>query len=124
MTPARARPGHMGTLARYWTVRTTPLIGRKAWFGPRRLGWGLGPVSAEGWLLTVAFTALALTTSKRTVVPRWARYPILGAFLVFMVLKGTSPGGARARADFDSATAATTAPTGSGSPTAGGGPAA
>src|ERR1019366_1097023 len=25
-------------------VRTAPLIGRKAWFGPRRFGWGLDPV--------------------------------------------------------------------------------
>jgi hypothetical protein len=91
-------------------VRTTPLIGRKAWFGPRRMGWGLGPVSAEGWLVTLAFTALALTTSKRTVVPGWARIPILGTFLLLMVAKGTSPGGARARADFQAATAATPAP--------------
>ena len=104
-------------------MRTTPLIGRKAWFAPRRVGWGLGPVSVEGWLVTLAFTALALTTSKRTVLPRWARYPILGGFLILLLLKGTSPGGAPARANFDAATAdaARAAP---GSDRAGDGPAA
>jgi hypothetical protein len=86
-------------------VRTSPLIGRKAWFGPRRLGWGLGPVSAEGWLVTLGFTVLALSTSKRTVAPKWVRYPILGSFLLLLILKGAAPGGARARADFDAATA-------------------
>jgi hypothetical protein len=87
-------------------VRTSPLIGRKAWFGPRRVGWGLGPVSTEGWLVTLGFTVLALSTSKRAVAPKWVRYPILGGFFLLLVLKGTSPGGARARADFDTARAA------------------
>ncbi len=53
-------------------MRTTPLIGRKPWFGPRRSGWGLAPISWEGWALT-------------------------GAFVVLAFLKGTSPGGAKAR---------------------------
>ena len=90
-------------------MRTSPLIGRKAWFGPRRLGWGLGPVSTEGWLITLAFTVLALSTSKRAIAPRWVRFPILGGFLLVLLLKGASPGGARARADFDAATAGTSA---------------
>jgi hypothetical protein len=86
-------------------MRTSPLIGRKAWFGPRRVGWGLGPVSAEGWLLTLAFTVLALSSTKRPIGPKWARYPILGGFLVLVFLKGASPGGPRARADFDAVNA-------------------
>ena len=35
-------------------VRTVPLVGDKAWFGPRRFGWGLSPMSPEGWVLTAA----------------------------------------------------------------------
>jgi hypothetical protein len=58
----------------------------------------------EGWLVTLGFTVLALTTAKRTVAPKWVRYPILGGFLLLLFLKGTAPGGARARADFDAAT--------------------
>jgi hypothetical protein len=57
--------------------------------------------------VTLAFTALALSTQKRGVGPRWVRYPIIGGFLLLLVLKGTSPGGARARADFDAVTART-----------------
>jgi hypothetical protein len=103
-------------------VRTTPLIGRKAWFGPRRVGWGLAPVSVEGWLVTLAFTALALTTRKRTVAPRWIRFPILGGFLVLLLLKGTTPGGAPARANFDATNVVARAV--AGSATEGDGPAA
>jgi hypothetical protein len=50
---------------------------------------------------------LALSTSKRAIAPRWVRFPILGGFLLVLLLKGASPGGARARADFDAATART-----------------
>ena len=52
-------------------MRTTPLIGEKAWFGPRRAGWGLAPITWEGWALVAVFVILAF-------------------------LKGTSPGGRRA----------------------------
>ncbi len=52
-------------------MRTTPLVGEKAWFGPRRHGWGLAPRTWEGWALVALFLAVVL-------------------------LKGTSPGGHRA----------------------------
>jgi len=39
----------------------------RPWFGPRRYGWGLTPVSWQGWLLTgayvVAVFVLAITLS-------------------------------------------------------------
>jgi hypothetical protein len=57
-------------------------------------------------LVTVAFTVLALSTNKRAIAPRWVRFPILGGFLLVLLLKGASPGGARARADFDATTGA------------------
>jgi hypothetical protein len=35
------------------------MVGRKAWVGPRRLGWGLAPVSPEGWAGVAAGVLLA-----------------------------------------------------------------
>jgi hypothetical protein len=86
-------------------MRTSPLIGHKAWFGPRRLGWGLEPVSREGWLATLAFGALTLLLKRNTYGSRsrWIGYAMGAAFLLFAFLKGSAPGGAGARADFDAA---------------------
>jgi hypothetical protein len=33
----------------------------RPWFGPKRFGWGLTPVSWEGWALTGAYIALIVT---------------------------------------------------------------
>jgi hypothetical protein len=79
-------------------MRTAPLVGTKAWFGPRRLGWGLEPISIEGWGSTVAFVALARMAKKRAPESRWARHVLGLSFLALTLLKGTSPGGKRARA--------------------------
>jgi hypothetical protein len=27
---------------------------KKPWFGPHRLGWGYGPTSWQGWVITLA----------------------------------------------------------------------
>jgi hypothetical protein len=39
----------------------------RPWFGPRRYGWGLTPISWQGWVLTGAYVAavfvLAITLS-------------------------------------------------------------
>ena len=56
--------------------------------------------------MTLLFTALALSSRQRKAVPAWIRYVLVGAFLLLTVLKGTSPGGPRARATFDAASAA------------------
>jgi hypothetical protein len=79
------------------------LIGRKAWFGPRQLGWGLGPASTEGWILTVAFTGLAILTRQWQSGPRWVRPLVVATFVLVVILKGTSPGGAHAHAEFQEA---------------------
>jgi hypothetical protein len=84
-------------------MRTTPLIGAKPWFGPRRVGWGLGPVSPEGWAATLAFSALALVTRRRKLPSPWIRHAVVGGFLILAFLKGSAPGGPRARAAFDAA---------------------
>jgi hypothetical protein len=81
-------------------VRIKPLIGQKPWFGPRRLGWGLGPISPEGWALTGLF-AVAATVAKRKGLARQPMQLLLGVFSVVVALKGTSPGGPRRRRIFD-----------------------
>jgi hypothetical protein len=76
-------------------VRTTPLIGSKVWFGPHRVGWGLGPASIEGWAVTIA-AALASRATRR-----WPRRSVRRnlprvALVAIALLKGTAPGGPRA----------------------------
>ena len=31
--------------------------GRRPWFGPKRIGWGLRPQTWQGWLLTLGCCA-------------------------------------------------------------------
>jgi len=83
-------------------MRTTPLVGRKVWFGPRKLGWGLSPVSLEGWALAsiAGLLSIAIKRSERT---RCHSRVLLAPFLFTVLLKGTSPGGPRARRAFDEA---------------------
>ncbi|MGH7759766.1 MAG: hypothetical protein ACREN7_10685 [Candidatus Dormibacteria bacterium] len=78
-------------------MRVRPLIGRKPWFGPRRFGWGLSPISIEGWLVTAAAVAAQAWTRRRLGWGRRRRTTIALAVLLVMALKGTSPGGARDR---------------------------
>jgi hypothetical protein len=70
------------------------------------LGWGLEPVSREGWIVTLAFAILGLLASRTQLNSRAIKYAFGAGFLLFMVLKGAAPGGAGARADFDAARAA------------------
>jgi hypothetical protein len=74
-------------------MRTNPLIGRKAWFGPRRLGWGLSPVSAEGWGVTVIAVAAVAVLASVDRHARWLSLVVVAVLLVITFLKGTSPGG-------------------------------
>ena len=30
------------------------------WFGRKRWGWGLRPISWQGWMLTIAYAAIAI----------------------------------------------------------------
>jgi len=55
----------------------------------------------EGWVVTFAFAALTVFVRRRQPDWKWARYGLLGGFLIFAFLKGTTPGGPGARADFD-----------------------
>jgi hypothetical protein len=81
-------------------MRTKPVIGVKAWFGPRRLGWGLSPVSPEGWAVTVVAVAAAVGLAAAARRDRWTTVPVVIALLVIVFLKGTSPGGTREWEEF------------------------
>ena len=72
----------------------SPRVTRKAWFGPRRIGWGWAPVSWEGWAAAGAFVVL-ITVS--VVVFRGADLVIalivlLAALLAVCFLTGDPPG--------------------------------
>jgi hypothetical protein len=81
-------------------MRTKPLLGRKAWFGPRRMGWGLSPVSAEGWVVSAAAAAAAIGLAAADRRGRWIALLVVILLLVIVFLKGTSPGGPRAWEEF------------------------
>jgi apolipoprotein N-acyltransferase len=74
-------------------VRTKPLIGRKAWFGPRRMGWGLAPVTAEGWAVVAVAVAAAIVLATADPHARWLSLIVVAVLLILTFLKGTSPGG-------------------------------
>jgi hypothetical protein len=86
-------------------VRTKPLIGRKAWFGPRRYGWGLSPVTAEGWGVVAVAVGAAIVLVSVDRHARWLSLIVVAALIAITFLKGTSPGGPAAweqyRADRD-----------------------
>jgi hypothetical protein len=77
-------------------MRTRPLVGRKAWFGPRRLGWGLSPASPEGWAVTAVAIAAVICVAALTRHSWWITLVVVAALLCVVFLKGTSPGGPRA----------------------------
>lgn len=92
-------------------MRTKPLLGRKAWFGPRQVGWGLSPVSAEGWAVTAAAAAATVGLAAADRSDRWsvliARKSaiVVIPLVVIVFLKGTSPGGRRAWKEFQASKA-------------------
>jgi uncharacterized membrane protein YphA (DoxX/SURF4 family) len=81
-------------------VRTKPLVGRKAWFGPRRLGWGLAPVTVEGWVVVAIGAAVAVGLATIDRHTRWLALIVVAAMLAITFLKGTSPGGPDAWEEF------------------------
>jgi hypothetical protein len=78
-------------------MRTAPLVGKKPWFGPRRFGWGLSPITTEGWIVMAVLVSLSLVARRR-----WPDRPLARALpgiglLIVSLAKGTSPGGSKAR---------------------------
>jgi hypothetical protein len=81
-------------------MRTKPLLGSKVWFGPRRMGWGLSPVTAEGWaVLGIGVAAIAVLAALDP-HSRWLILIVVAVMVLITFLKGTSPGGPDAREQF------------------------
>lgn len=75
-------------------------MGRKAWFGPRRLGWGLGPVSPEGWAVSGIAVVAAVVVLMVDRHSRWEAFIVVIVLIAVTILKGTSPGGPREWEEF------------------------
>lgn len=81
-------------------MRAKPLIGRKAWFGPRRLGWGWSPVTAEGWTVLVVGVGGVIVLAAAVPHALWASLVVAVVTLAIIILKGASPGGPTERRKF------------------------
>ena len=81
----------------------TPLVGSKPWFGPRGLGWGWEPISWEGWISSLCVLAGAFWPGRGGDVAMKAAKPVAvcALLLVLCLLKGTSPGGPKTKAEYD-----------------------
>ncbi|MGH7882461.1 MAG: hypothetical protein ACREN8_06085, partial [Candidatus Dormibacteraceae bacterium] len=68
---------------------------KRAWFGPKRVGWGLTPIAWQGWLVTAIFglavLALMLFThaSSKGVI---GTILMVVAFIAIALLTGKPPG--------------------------------
>jgi hypothetical protein len=81
-------------------MRTVPLVGEKAWFGPRRFGWGLSPITIEGWIVTGVMLGLGFAAARKWPGNQVARaVPSVGLAAIALA-KGTAPGGRQARSAF------------------------
>lgn len=80
------------------SVRTTPRVGSKVWFSPRRFGgWGWQPASVEGWLITIATLVGVCVSLIAAESAPWLTVVgvclSVGIVLIACYFKGTSPGG-------------------------------
>ena len=63
------------------------------WFRQRRMGWGLSPVTWQGWAITAVFVAIAAVGGAiaRGLAPLVVLLAI-AAFIIVAVLTGEKPG--------------------------------
>jgi hypothetical protein len=65
------------------------------WFAPRRYGWGLTPVSWQGWALTAAYVAAVFALAITLATPQpWLFWTLLvpataAYFLIAFLTRGT-----------------------------------
>ncbi|MGH3200020.1 MAG: PLDc N-terminal domain-containing protein [Streptosporangiaceae bacterium] len=74
------------------TMRTRPLLGRKAWYGPARGGHGHSPASSEGHAAAVVAIAAAVYLGQAGQV--LAAVVVVVALVIIVFLKATPPSGA------------------------------
>jgi len=66
-------------------------ITKKAWFGKKIIGWGIRPVSLEGWLITIVFTIAIIVNqihNKRSITSYFILAVILIIFYIIGYLTG------------------------------------
>ena len=70
-------------------------ITKKAWFGPKKVGWGLSPKSWEGWLATLIFIVMVTLDVSLLKDFRVSGVVILVIlFIILSILTGSKPGSA------------------------------
>lgn len=70
-------------------------ITKKAWFGKKFLGWGIRPVSLEGWLVTIVFLIAVFinsTYNNRTTTGYVILAVLVIIFFIISRLTGDVPG--------------------------------
>jgi hypothetical protein len=80
------------------TMRPSPLLGSKAWYGPARAEYSRSPASPEGHAVAVVAIAGAVYLGLAGQV--LAAAAVAAALMIIVFLKGTSPGGAREWKEF------------------------
>ena len=68
---------------------------KKPWFGAKRYGYGLSPVSWEGWAVTAVWVA-AMAGCARLLAPYgrgWTLGALMLALLVYLVIVGLTSDG-------------------------------
>ena len=62
---------------------------RQPWFGRKHIGFGIGPRSWQGWLVTLAYIALALIVGRNDqLFGEWTLYlegALLAAFVAVVI---------------------------------------
>ena len=74
------------------TMRTRPLLGRNAWYGPAAGGHGHSPASPEGHAAVLVASAAAVYLAQAGQV--LATVVVVVALMIIVLVKGTPPGGA------------------------------
>jgi apolipoprotein N-acyltransferase len=67
------------------------------------MGWGLAPVTAEGWAVAAIAAVAAIVLAFVDRHARWLALVVVAVLLAITFLKGTSPGGPAAWEEFKAA---------------------
>jgi hypothetical protein len=67
------------------------------------MGWGLSPVTVEGWAVVAVGVVAAIVLASVDRHARWLGLIVVAVLLAISFLKGTSPGGPDAWEEFKAA---------------------
>ena len=69
-----------------------PLLTKKAWFGPKYLGWGWRPVTWEGWVSTLVFVGIVYVDFQYYGQNVYSLIGLIILFCLFAYVTGGKPG--------------------------------